>query len=344
MQSDRFVYATSALSDDASPLSDEQVDSWRDAGFTLVDGVVPAKLVQTMRAAASDHFPAPESSDADSIRDFGSAVNFPTQLAGLNDITLHPRLLAAVAQLLDTPIAGLRLSQSDLWPKYGRSTTNGPYDNQDQRIHFDYPNHTLAHPPAWDRPEAVEMILYLSDVEDCGGSTAIVPREGADDPAYRWPLVNTPGVGDLRYINDRSSAEAYFAEQRPELAEWRQSLYERERWTHFVPGTIVFYRHDVWHRGTPMKTGGFRIAQNITFRRAECEWISTLHVGWSWAMYRDDKFMERLIAESSLDQRAVLGFPQPGNSYWCAETIAAVEARYGIFGMDLSPYREALQS
>lgn len=342
MHSNRFVYASAAQADDEAPLHAEQVRSWREAGMALVDGVIPQDLVDTLRAAATDHFPAPDSADADSIRDFGSAVNFPSRLAGLNEITLHPRLLAAVAQLLGTRIAGLRLSQSDLWPKYGRKTTDGPYDNQDQRIHFDYPNHTLAHPPPWDRPEAVEMILYLSDADDCGGSTAIVPREGADDPAYRWPLVNTPGVGDLRYVNDRASAESYFAEQRPELAEWRQSLYDRERWTHFVPGTIVFYRHDAWHRGTPMKPGGFRIAQNITYRRAECEWISTLHIGWSWAMYRDDKYMERLIAGSSLDQRAVLGFPQPGNSYWCDETIEAVQARYGMFGMDLSPYREAL--
>ena len=54
---------------------------------------------------------------------------------------------------------------------------------------------------------------------------------------------------------------------------------------------------------------------------------------------RDDKFMERLIASASLDQRAVLGFPQPGSSYWCDETIEAVQARYGAFGFDPTPYR-----
>jgi len=95
----------------------------------------------------------------------------------------------------------------------------------------------------------------------------------------------------------------------------------------------------VWHRGTPLVPGTRRLAHNITFRRAECEWISTLHTGWSWAMYRDDKFMERLIASASLDQRAVLGFPQPGSSYWCDETIEAVQARYGAFGFDPTPYR-----
>lgn len=341
--SNRFVYPTAALPlAQTEPLTDAHIEQWRTQGFALVDGLFPDELIAELQAASIDHFPAPASAEAASIRDFGSAVNFPSRLAGFDALTLHPRLLAAVGQLLDSDVAGLRLSQSDLWPKYGRADRSGKYDNQDQRIHFDYPNHTLAHPSPWHRPEAVEMIVYLSDVADTGGSTALVPRDGDDDAAYQWPLVNTPGVGDLRYINDKDSAEAYFAHKRPELAAWRQQLYARERWTHFTPGTIVFYRHDVWHRGTPMQPGSLRLAHNLTFRRAECEWISTLHVGWSWAMYHDDKHMERLIATASLDQRAVLGFPQPGNDYWCDETIQAVQARYGIFGMDMRPYRDAL--
>ena len=335
-----FIHPTAAnSSDDPSPLSTDQVASWQTQGYTLVDGLFPASVVNDLQTAASAHFPAAGSEQAASIRDFGSAVNFPSQLAGFNQLTLHPRLLGAVSQLLGCDVSGLRLSQSDLWPKYGRASTDGHYDNQDQRIHVDYPNHTLVHPSPWSRPEAVEMIVYLSNVDECGGSTALVPRTGTDDPAYRWPIVDTPGVNDLRYINDRTAAEEYFAAERPHRAQWRQSLYERERWTHYSPGTVVFYRHDVWHRGTPLVPGTRRLAHNITFRRAECEWISTLHTGWSWAMYRDDKFMERLIASASLDQRAVLGFPQPGSSYWCDETIEAVQARYGAFGFDPTPYR-----
>lgn len=345
---DRYVDATPARHDDDEPLTPEQVESWRSDGFTLVDGVVPETLIAELQAAAEAEFPSvgADTANADptgSVAELGSAVNFPARLSGFNEATLHPRLLGAVGQLLGREPSGLRLSQSDLWPKYGQTqATPGPEDGQDQRIHIDYPNHTLAHPAPWDRPEAVEMILYLSDHADCGGSTALVPRTGPDDPAYRWPIVDSPGIVDLNYINDRDTAETYFAEHRPELADWRQSLYERERWTRFRPGTIVFYRHDTWHRGTPLTPGARRLAQNMTYRRAECEWISTLHVGWAWKMYEDDQFMERLIAQASLDQRAVLGFPQPGNDYWCAETIQAVHARYGVFGFDPSPYQQAL--
>ena len=204
---ERFIYPTAALDADSElSLSDRDVERWRTEGYALIDGLFPWELINELREAASDHFPAPGSAASNEIRDFGSAVNFPSRLAGFNELTLHPRLLTAVSQLLGCPVSNLRLSQSDLWPKYGRTDRAGQYDNQDQRIHFDYPNHTLAHPAPWNRPEAVEMIVYLSDVDDTGGSTAVVPRQGDDDPAYRWPLVNTPGVGDLRYINDRTSA------------------------------------------------------------------------------------------------------------------------------------------
>jgi len=85
-----------------------------------------------------------------------------------------------------------------------------------------------------------------------------------------------------------------------------------------------------------------RLALNITYRKAACEWISTLHIGWAWSAYRKNKFLERLIAGCNLEQRAVLGFPQPGSDYWCTETLAAVAARYGVFGMDMTPYQRAL--
>lgn len=269
---------------------------------------------------------------------------FPSPSATFNAVTLHPRLLGAVAQLLDTPITNLRLTQSDLWPKYGREDTPGAKDNDDQRVHVDYPNHTLAHPPPWNRPEAVELILYLDRVEDCAGPTALVARIGPSDPAYRWPIVESPGIGDLDWFNDRASAETEFARRRPELAAWRESLYQREQRVHFTRGDVLFYRHDLWHRGTPLKPGTRRLVHNITYRRADAEWISVLHPGWAWSAYQDSKPLERLIAQAQLEQRAVLGFPQPGSDYWCPETIAAVEARYGMYGIDMTPYWRAIRA
>jgi hypothetical protein len=342
-KSERWIDATPAAGAGEAVLGADQVASWRSRGFALVSGLFPEPLVAALVAAATERFPSPDSEEAKKIADFGSNLNFPSTIDAFNELTLHPRLLGAVSELLDVTIADLRLSQSDLWPKYGREEKSaGVLDNMDQRIHIDYPNHTLAHPAEWNRPEAVEMIVYFSDVTDCGGATAVVPRTGDDDPAYRWPIVDSPGIGELDYVNDRTSAEDYLASERPELAEWRSALYERECYANYRRGDVLFYRHDTWHRGTPMKEGALRLVQNITYRRAECEWISTLHVGWAWAAYRRNKYLEKLIARSSLDQRAVLGFPQPGSSYWTPATIEAVAARHGVFGMDMTPYREAL--
>ena len=326
-----------------SPLTATQIESWRSAGWTLVSGIFDDALVSALRAAAAERFPEPGTEAASQTADFGSDLVFPSNISELNSLTLHPRLLGAVASLLGRPVADIRLSQSDLWPKYGREEKSaGALDNMDQRIHVDYPNHTMAHPTEWHRPEAVEMIVYLSDVDECGGPTAVVPRQDPDDPAYRWPIVDSPGIADLDYVNDKERAEAYFAAERPALADWRAMLYQRERYVRFKPGDVLFYRHDTWHRGTPMKPGTLRLVQNLTFRRADCEWISTLHVGWAWKAYRRDKFLERLIATASLEQRAVLGFPQPASDYWSEATIDAVEARHGVFGMDMTPYRQAL--
>jgi Phytanoyl-CoA dioxygenase (PhyH) len=338
----KWIDATPARTTDETILTPEHVASWRERGFAFVAGLFPADLVAELHTAARALFPVPGTPEAAAITDFGSGgrMTFPSRCAAFNAITLHPRLLIGIGQLLGRAVTDLRLTQSDLWPKYGRGTTTmQPGDNDDQRMHVDYPNHTLAHPPPWCAPEAVELILYLDRVEDCGGATALVARDGPDDPAYRWPIVDTPGVAELDWLNDRTQAEARFAAQRPALAAWRQSLYDREQRVHFAPGDVLLYRHDTWHRGTPLLAGSLRLAHNITYRTAAAEWISVLHTGWAWSAYGRDKFFERLIAQASLEQRAVLGFPQPGSPYWCAETLAAVEARYGVFGMDMTPYQ-----
>lgn len=311
-----------------------------------MDAVFPDGLLESARQTAAAEFPAAGSLEAEALNDFGSGgrLEFPAELPAVNDLTLHPRLLGAVAQLLGVEITELRLTQSDLWPKYGREGhSGGERDNADQRMHTDYPNHTLTHPPPWDEPEAVELILYLSDVDQCGGATALVARSGSDDPAYAWPISGMPGVGELEWINDRSAAEAALRKHAPEIADFRETqLYPREVRARFRVGSVLFYRHDTWHRGTPIRPGSLRLAHNMTFRKSGSEWISVLQRGWAWAMYRRSGIMEKLLANASVEQRCVLGFPGPGHSYWTPLTLAAVAARFGPLGMDLGPYERAL--
>ena len=327
-----------------SVLSTSQVAQWREQGFALVDGVLPASLLSVARETADGCFVPAGSPDA--VRDFGSGgrMEFPTGHPSLDAITLHPRILHACAQLLSIPARELRLTQSDVWAKYGHSEKNGDErSNDDQRIHMDYPNHYITHPPAWHQPEAVEMIVYLDDVISCGGATALVARQGDDDVAYRMPYVAMPGVGSLGWINDRSAAEAGLEREAPEVAAFRRShLYSREARARFVPGTILFYRHDLWHRGTWLKPGTRRLAQNLTFCRAGADWIHPVQAGSAWRMYRADQSTERLIAQATVDQRCVLGFPAPGHPHWTPERIEAVRARYEPLGMDMTPYQDSV--
>jgi hypothetical protein len=342
------AYATPAAAPETSsglPLHPEQIQAWRENGFALVDGLFAADLIERARAECLPFFPSPGSSESEEVTDYGSqgTMEFPSPSDSINEITLHPRLIGAVSQLLGVDVWDLRLTQSEPWAKYGRANrAGGRFDNQDQRMHVDYPNHTLTHPAEWDRPEAVSILIYYDAVEACGGATEFVPREGRDDPAYQGPLVRTPGMAGLEFVNDRTEAEAYLRGAAPDTAQWRaENLYARARSVHYQPGTVLFYRQDLWHRGTPMRPDAMRLMHNITFRRKDCEWISTVHQGWAWAMYRSSKVMVRLLAEGSVEQRCVLGFPEPGHAYWTRGTLDAVRARLEPWGMDMGPYEAA---
>ncbi len=333
------------VTDSAPVLYAEQVRSWRENGFALVDGLIPADLISRARAESLPFFPVAGTPESEAVTDYGSQgkMEFPAPSDAINEITMYPRLLGAASQLLGLRIQDLRLTQSEPWAKYGHErSSRGALDNQDQRMHVDYPNHTLTHPADWDQPEAVSILLYFDAVEACGGATEFVPREGPADPAYQGPLVRTPGLAGLEFVNDREQAAAYLREAAPDTARWRQEhLYSRARSIHYQPGTILFYRQDLWHRGTPLTPGAMRLIHNLTFRRKDCEWISTVHQGWAWAMYRSSKVMVKLLAESSVEQRCVLGFPEPGHAYWTRGTLDAVRARLEPWGMDMAPYERA---
>jgi hypothetical protein len=328
---------------DGAPLRRHHVDAWRDRGAVVVQGLVPIELIDAAAAHARRRF-GPSTSDGPGGFGSDGQLVFPTDCESIDDITLHPRVVAAAGQLLGTSVGELRLTQSDVWAKWGRNRpVDDPTDNDDQRIHVDYPNHMLTHPPPWGQPEAVEMIVYMDHVEACDGATAVVLRNGDADPAYRYPIIDTPGVGRYPWVNDRTQAEEVIAGIDPAAASWRTDhLYRREQRVRFAPGTVLLYRLDTWHRGTPIRPGAMRIVQNVTFRRADCEWISTVHPGWSWSAYRPSQRFERLLAQCTVDQRTVLGFPRPGHRYWTAATVEAVRRRYEPHGIDMTPYADAL--
>lgn len=155
-------------------LSDAQVQQWREQGYLLLDNVFPEctiinaleeiKELQMMSKKGTDDF------------EVGDGKTFPTCLNSLDAITLDTSLIGAIKQVLNK--SEIRMCQAETWKKVAHKEVSlegedvdRTYSNQDQRMHMDFPNHTLLHPPAWETPEAVAVIVYLTDCKECGGAT-----------------------------------------------------------------------------------------------------------------------------------------------------------------------------
>ncbi|MDB9968255.1 hypothetical protein OAE08_01100 [Gammaproteobacteria bacterium] len=324
---------------DSTMLSSSQIQTWKEEGaviFQLPEQVVDPALKWlninfTIDQMDGNHF------------DFGNPdkkFEFPTFINPLDDLVLSEPLILAAQELLDTQ--DVRLIQADLWPKIG--VTNENHDaqaNTDQRMHMDYGNNTVLH-PQWDTPDVVAAVVYYDDSEETGGETGYVTRRGIDDPVYQAPYVNMPGQAANPFFNDRATVENWFKENDPNIYDLRRQLYEREQVVQFKPGTILFYRHDLWHRGRPLVAGKLRRVHNLAWKRADARGISHWNEGFSRKSYYGD--VESLIARSTPLQRSVLDFPLPGDDYWNLEKLRNVEARFANYGFDASVYLDKLKT
>lgn len=352
-------------------LTAEQETLWRKQGFCIVEArkksnkselgwIFTEDEAQQYRTAArtavlgngNDIKPLPD------LKSFGG-LGFPflgRQSEPLNDLILHPRMLAATKQLLRVPEEDpVLVSQAECWVKKDSEKDNSglppEYVNTDQRLHMDFPNHYLTHPTPWYEPEAVAMIVYLDEDFECGGGTAYVPREGDDDEAYVYPYTHMPGFGEIPWLNDKTLTEKFLETNYPETFRFRQKLYARERTVKYTIGTTLFYRLDVWHRGTPLIKNKDRAVVNLLYKKKDVRHITSWHRGWAQNVYNTwdsprtyppqmGKF-ELLLMSLSPDQRAALGFPPVGDKFWTSETIRAVRIRFPK--MDMKPYIESLE-
>lgn len=313
---------------------------WREQGFCLIDGLYTPEQVAQIRAAILNSLGDKRNPD------FGG-VQFP----GPNEFNLtalDERLLNIAMQLLQTD--RVELSQADAWAKVGTPRPSNGYkvfDNYDQRLHMDFPNHTMLHPPTWDQPEAVALIIYLDDHTKTGGMTAVRPRLGINDPAYKYPYTDMPGVVNWPYINDRTHAEKYIQKYDPQAAAFREQIYKELKYAAFKPGTVLIYRHDIWHRGTPVNNQAERVVINLVYKKPGLAWF----YHWSKAFTRNlydweidptDKppaaaRFAQLIPLLSVKQRAALGFPLPGDPSITQQMLVALQARYPT--LDVSVYK-----
>jgi hypothetical protein len=318
-------------------LNNHQIEAWKQQGAFVMQ--LPEAVIEPSLDWLNGHLTL-DQIDLEHL-DFGSAdrqFEFPTRVKVLDNLVLNEQLIQAVQQLLDTP--DIRLLQADLWSKVGAATNDhDAQSNTDQRMHMDYGNNTVLHPD-WHQPEAVAAIIYFDDSEHTAGGTAYVPRQGDADPVYQPPFVHMPGQAGKPFFNDRRTVEQWFEEHDGAAFDLRKTLYEREQQVSFKPGTILFYRHDIWHRGTPVLPGKLRRVQNLGWRRADARGWSNWNEGWARQSYYGD--VESIIGRATPLQRSLLDFPMPGDRYWTDQRIHHVEARFGFYGFDARPYRAKL--
>ena len=300
-------------------MNNKYIHEWKTKGFCVIDNFFEKTIINEVISLINNiNFPH--------NNDFGSdmgKLEFPCDFEILNNITLHPKLIKACQQLLN--YNDIRLIQSDIWSKTNKNSNK--YSNNDQRIHMDYPNNYLTHPNSWENPESVAIIIYYSDYKICDGCTTAVPRLSDDDIAYKLPYDKNAGVGKYNWYNDKKTVENEF-KKFPEIYKLRQELYNREIQIKYKPGTVLFYRHDLWHRGTPVNLNTTRYIHNIGFKKSYCDWITCWNHGWARNLCSKSIKLEKFISNASNIQKICLGIPDKNSDYWTTENIEYFNIRY----------------
>lgn len=310
-----------------------KINQWRNLGYLIESNIIDNKLVNDCNKYMNDLY----ENDILSVKDFGSEgkLEFPSNTI-LDKIMINEEIINIVKILLQTD--DILLVQADAWGKKGHDNYNKD-SNNDQRMHMDYGNNSFLHPSEWNNPECVGLIIYLSDIKETGGYTALVPKIKETEYLYEFPYKNMPGISDNKFYNNKKSAEEYFKKKDKDIYDFRNELYKNEIKPEPDIGDILFYRLDLWHRGTPVKKGKIRFVVNLLWKKKECFWINCWNSGWTKKMYYGE--IEKLFTEMSPLQRSILGVPKAGDKYWNLDTINLLKMRYPE--IDINPYLKELK-
>ena len=307
------------------------MDTWKKNGYMLLSNV----LDDTILNDSIKYLKKIYNTKKTASNDFGSdgKLEFPTNKI-IDFITLNENLIEIVENLLNDEIL---LVQSDTWSKYGTQDFSS-FSNNNQRMHMDYGNNMFLHPADWNNPEAVAAIVYFSDTSITGGGTALVPRNEKTLDLYKPPYVNMPGIANYLFYNDKNHAEIEMQKAGLDIIKFREKLYNNEIILKPNIGDVLFYRLDLWHRGTPVNIDKHRIVMNLLWKKKSCHWINQWNPGWTRSMYYT--WLENIFVDLTPKQRAVLGIPLPGNKYWNKTTIKYLKSRYPKINCD--PYLSKL--
>ncbi len=196
----------------------------------------------------------------------------------------------------------MRLPHGDLCANYQLAI------EYDKGIHRDFGNHSLVVPRTDHRWKELTTYIYLSDVDEGTGATAVIPREHTDAVSFgkNWLPKDHPAHAHAEYVAGRA-------------------------------GTLVLYSYDVFHRGVEMTSpGSSRFMVLADFARRDSPWIDR-H---AWPHHGMNPNMIEFIERITADQRNLMDFPPVGHPYWNEQTLVDIQVRYP--NMDTEPYRAGL--
>jgi hypothetical protein len=286
----------------------EHLEQYHNEGFVVIPGFLDAdKLAEAQAGIGADH-PTPEDYFADPTQwpiynttQF-TLLKFPFGDWRVNRLAFDPDMLDAAARALDADPWDVRFTKGELWAKY-----SGAID-YDQQFHRDFGNHTLVVPRADHRYKELTTFVFLSDVDETDGPTAVLPRYLTD----QIPL------GSRRLPNE---------------ATWRQ----HQKLATGPAGSLLMYSYDVFHRGTNLLgEGRSRFMVLLDYRHVNAPWIARQ----GWPDVGNHPRMAEAITRITPRDRCLFDIPPPGHEFWNEQTIADMMLRYE--GIDMQPYRDAL--
>ena len=290
----------------------EHYEHYRKHGYAIVEDFLTQEILNTAYDELRDCLPhcveyclgetdkKPE--DAALPQRRASRQMFPYPGTALNHVSLHPELRQFAAHFAN--YTEMYCEQSHLTYKH-----KGHAGDVDQTMHCDYGNHTLAYPPKIPEYWQTAYLIYYTDVSINHAPTAVCSWEHYPEKV-RYPMF-------------------FSREQRPDI-------YENEVKVTVPAGGLLIYSMRTFHRGTPFLAEGGRIGQFVTYAPAAWKWLGI--VGWSAQAIRPE--FRQWVSKATTEERCLLGFPEPGHSYWTEETLEGVSKRYPE--MDMTPYQEGI--
>src|SRR5579872_6833582 len=198
----------SSASSASSALSPALEDRWRQDGWCVIEGALPAPDVSAAQDALGHLFPTPAQMDAGPDdeqtapwRTWDAAwPEFPFHSARLNRLAVHDVVLDIAERLLQTSDPRLYLALVTV--KYANQSSGF-----NQLLHADYPNHTLVVPRRDPGFQHLELLVYLSDVSAANGATRFVSHRVTEEVPVEQHTLDLDGYAPV-YAEARQATGA----------------------------------------------------------------------------------------------------------------------------------------